>query len=170
MAWIRWRTIEGGTRLAALQWRDGDGKVHSKALRTSDERLAKMHLNALKRELGETLLARPRETDGRRAVDDFLREKGLSARPATIDQYRRRLGLLLKAWDGVPVTQWDRRRFIHFISKQTWSPRSPRRSRRLQGANVSAVEHQRKPPRTSAGRGLGRRGHETGQARRDLGE
>ena len=58
MAWIRWRKTSDGRRLASLQWRDEEGRVHSKALRTSDERIAQMHLRLAERQEGKRRLWR----------------------------------------------------------------------------------------------------------------
>ena len=124
MAWIRWRETREGVALAALQWRDADGRLRSKALRTSDKRLARMHLDALHRELGESPRARPRDVNARRAIREFLEEKALSASPATVSQYRRRLEILLTEWDRVPLSDWNRRRYITLLASRTWSPRS----------------------------------------------
>ena len=63
MAWIRWRKTKDGARLASLQWRDAGGRVRSKALGTSDERLAQLHLDALRTQLGQRQRVRPGEVD-----------------------------------------------------------------------------------------------------------
>ncbi len=47
MAWIRWRQTKRGVRLASVQWRDANGRVRSRAVKTSDPRLIEMHKRAI---------------------------------------------------------------------------------------------------------------------------
>lgn len=86
-AWIRWRETKDGARLASLQWRDADGRVRSEALRTSDERVASVFLEAKRKELGSPQRrARSRHASVREALDGFLAGKRLTVRPATVSQ------------------------------------------------------------------------------------
>jgi integrase len=123
--WIRWRETKDGARLASLQWRDPDGRVCSEALHTSDERVAKVFLQAKRRDLGiPGRRIRSRHASVRDAVEGFLTEKSMTVRPATVSQYRKRLEWLVKAWQDVPVGRWDRALYVQFLEGRGWSPRS----------------------------------------------
>ncbi len=112
MAWIRWRTTLKGQRLANLQWRDDLGNVHSKGLRTDNEAVAQTYLRAFERSHGarHNNAALKSALD---ALDTYLDEKRLGARPATIEMCKARLEPLFKAWADVPMHQWTRAHFAH---------------------------------------------------------
>lgn len=123
MAWIRWRTASDGGRLATLQWRDESG-VHSKALKTPSEAVAQTYLRAFERSLGKRGTVRALKST-QDALDAYLDEKGIGARPATVQMCRANLEPLFRAWADVPMHQWSRAMFVRYVAeKRAWSPRA----------------------------------------------
>lgn len=123
MAWIRWRSAGDGRRLATLQWRDESG-VHSKALNTPSESVAQTYLRAFERSLGKRGPVRALKST-QDALDAYLDEKGLGARPATVQMCRANLEPLFTAWADVPMHQWSKAMFVRYITeKKAWSPRA----------------------------------------------
>lgn len=124
MARIRRRETLKGRRLAYIQWRDDLGEVHSKALKTDNEAVAQTYLRAFARSHGARRSngALKSATD---ALDTYLDEKRLGARPATIEMCKARLEPLFKAWANVPMHQWTRALFVRYVADHTdWGPRS----------------------------------------------
>jgi integrase len=123
MAWLRWRAERDGRRLATLQWRDESG-VHSKALKTPSEAVAQTYLRAFERSLGKRGPVRALKST-QDALDAYLGEKGLGARPATVQMCRANLEPLFTAWAEVPMHQWSKTIFVRYIAeKKAWSPRA----------------------------------------------
>lgn len=124
MAWIRWRTTLKGQRLAYLQWRDDLGEVHSKGLKTDNEAIAKTYLRAFERSHGARR-NNPTLKTALDALEAYLDEKRLGARPATIEMCRARLEPLFRAWASTPMHQWTRTLFVRYVADHTdWGPRS----------------------------------------------
>ena len=124
MAWIRWCETLKGQRRAHLQWRDELGEVHSKSLRTDNEAVAKTYLRAFERTQGARS-NNPALKDAMSALDAYLDEKRLGARPVTIEMCRARLEPLFKAWASTPMHQWTRALFVRYVADHTdWGPRS----------------------------------------------
>jgi len=124
MAWVQWRESSDGQRLASVHWRDETGAMRSKAIPTSDPQLVEMHLHQAARLEGEQdPSVRPAE-DPLDLLDQFLEEKALAVRPATISLYRQKLQHLFVCWADREMSTWTRRMFVQYVKAQGWSPRS----------------------------------------------
>jgi len=123
MAWIRWRETKDGRRLATLQWRDGNGKVRSQALGTSDERLVQIHLRRASQIEGRKGPRALPTDDPLDALELFLQEKAVTVgSPASLEPYRLRLTPLFQGWSGRPMHEWRRTDLVAFIADRNWSP------------------------------------------------
>jgi hypothetical protein len=123
LAWIRWRTTRDGRRLATLHLRDDTG-VRSKSLKTPSEAVAKTYLRAFERSQGKSSRTGALKTS-QDALDAYLAEKGLSARPATLSMCRSNLEPLFHAWAETPMHQWSRPNFVRYVAERKgWGPRA----------------------------------------------
>lgn len=123
MAWIRWRTNARGLRVATVQWRDSDGKVRSRALGTTDERVAEAHRQMVERK-EEGKAAPSGIVDADTALRRFLAYVELTRKPATHRYYRNKLGPLWAAWSDRPMETWARPMLEAYVrAHPNWSPR-----------------------------------------------
>ena len=123
MAWIRWRRTASGARLATVQWRNDQGRVRSRALKTSDPRIVEMLRRAT--EATEEGKALPTITvDAADALARFLAHVKLTRAPETLDYYTGKLGPLWGAWSGTRMAAWTRPMLEAYIGAHPdWSPR-----------------------------------------------
>lgn len=115
MAWIRWHTGKDGRRWAHLQGRDASGRKWSRALRTTDARVAATYLKA---EDGAIDSGAPA------ALRRFLAQRSVEKSAATATLDRRNLTPLFAAWADRPMPQWAQADLVTYIGAKTWKPRT----------------------------------------------
>lgn len=115
MAWIRWHAGKDGRRWAHLQGRDAAGRKWSRALKTTDPRVAETYLRA---EDGAVDSGAPA------ALKRFLAQRSVEKSEATATLDRRNLTPLFAALAATPMPQWSQAAFVAYVGSRKWKPRT----------------------------------------------
>ena len=119
MAWIVNRTRRDGRAVAHVQWRDGQGKIHSRSLGTADQLLVEMERRLVEeREEGKEGTGRITD-DADEALKRFLTYASLSCSAETRIYYAEKLGRIFRWFGRTPMRSWDRALFERFIAAHT---------------------------------------------------
>lgn len=105
MAWLRKRHTKDGQTRYAVQWRDDQGKIRSKALPTTDPRLLQIHLRAARKQEGKPGRRLRAKGSPEQLLRQYLDERSLQVSGPTALIDRQRLTPWVTAWAAEPIPE-----------------------------------------------------------------